>query len=160
MNTNIRSFYCTICFIKLFYLSSLTTTTLWTSPSKLIVASLGFLWLVSLVQAFVVVRVDSIPKSFSWITVRFDLTVFAFKIHIVEDNVAARDCVTTLEVDGFWAFRGSGYVPVHYLGYVNRRCLQRNRNQKIKFLSWGLLISQWLCERIKTWFWQVDGESQ
>jgi len=117
MNTNIRSFYCTICFIKLFYLSSLTTTTLWTSPSKLIVASLGFLWLVSLVQAFVVVRVDSIPKSFSWITVRFDLTVFAFKIHIVEDNVAARDCVAARKFDGFRTF---GYVPVHYMADFNR----------------------------------------
>lgn len=107
-------------------------------PSELVVASLGFLWHVTLVQALVIVWVEtirwrmnhSIPKTFSWVTVRFDLTIFAFKIHIVENNVATRHCVTACKFDGFFTFGCPGYVPVHYLADFNRRCLHLYQKRK------------------------------
>lgn len=141
-------------------------------------ASLGILWLASLVQALVVVRVEtirrrmnhSISKSFSWVTVRFDLTVFAFKINIIEDNVAARDSVAARKFDGFLTFGCPGYVPVHYLADFNRRGLHLYQTKKeniTKFSSLSFVLMEWSQSRAvvllyckETWFWHVVGESQ
>ena len=168
--------YCIICFIKLYYtyhhpsLQHLKTSP---PPSKLVVASLSFLgyrfrfWLVTLVQALVVVRVQtisrwmnhSIPKTFSWVTVSFDLTVSAFKIHIVEDNVAARDSVAACKLDGFFAFGCPGYVTVHYLADFNRRGLHYREKVNISELLSSLsLYCDCKAYLVLTWSWIITVE--
>jgi len=62
------------------------------------------------------------------------LTVVAFKIHIVEDYVAARDCVAARKFDGFRTFGCPGYVPVHYLADFNRRGLHLYQKKEQKHI--------------------------